>query len=177
MDTETNKRLGERIFELANGDIAALSEIYTVTCKILYAVGNIYLKQKADIEDAIQNLLIKLVDVAKKFKKNANACSWIISVYRHSIMNGLKRKSTEEKFLSAEKEKLKSGDGTVDETYLENHVFFRELFNKLTRREQELMINKYICGFSLSEIAKIENKPKSTIESRLKRLEEKIKKL
>ena len=45
--------------------------------KILYSVGNIYYKQKADIEDAIQDLLIELYNKAKKFRVNKNACAWI----------------------------------------------------------------------------------------------------
>lgn len=74
MNEEANKRLGNLIFSLAHGNIAALADIYMLMVKILYAVGNIYFTQRADIEDAIQDLLILLYDNAHKFKRNKNAC-------------------------------------------------------------------------------------------------------
>ena len=77
MDENTNLALGEFIFKLAKGNIDALENIYLIMAKILYSVGNIYYKQKADIEDAIQDLLIELYNKAKKFRVNKNACAWI----------------------------------------------------------------------------------------------------
>ena len=60
MNEEANKRLGNLIFSLAHGNIAALADIYMLMVKILYAVGNIYFTQRADIEDDVdfQNKVI-----------------------------------------------------------------------------------------------------------------------
>ena len=69
MNEKDNKRLGELIFLLARGNISVLSEIYLLMYNILYAVGNVYLNQKADIEDEIGNLLLLLYEKASKFKK------------------------------------------------------------------------------------------------------------
>lgn len=172
MDEKTNKRLGELIFELARGNINVLSEIYTIMCKILYSIGNIYYNQKADIEDAIQNLLITLYYRAKKFKKNTNACAWIIKIYQNSIKNHLLYIKREEEYLEVAVDNAAPAE---DEKYLENHLFISEIFGKLTEYERDLIIYRYWCKCSIKEVADICQKPKSTIETHLNKLEEKIK--
>jgi RNA polymerase sigma-70 factor (ECF subfamily) len=177
MDQETNKRLGELLFALAYGNIDALSQIYVIMCKILYAIGNIYFPQKADIEDSIQDLLMALYDKAGKFKENKNAYAWIIGIYRNSIKNKLRQKKRESNYISHyianESEKTLSCE---DDLYLDNYLFIREIFSKLTEQERDLIIYRYWCNCSIAQVADIMKKPKSTIDSQLKRLEEKIKK-
>ena len=173
MDEKTNKRLGELIFELARGNVDALEDIYKVMCKILYAIGTIYYNQKADIEDAIQNLLITLYYKAKKFKKNTNACAWIIKIYQNSIKNQILHIKREEAYLEAVADKAERID---DEKYLENHLFVSEIFGKLNEYERDLIIYRYWCKCSIKEVADICGKPKSTVETHLKNLEETIKK-
>ncbi len=70
MNEEENKRLGELIIELANGNIQALNDIYLMMSRILYIVGNMYYSTKEDLEDSIQNLLLALSVKAKKYKSN-----------------------------------------------------------------------------------------------------------
>lgn len=72
MNEEDNKRLGRLIFALACGNISVLDEIYQMLAKLLYAVGNIYYSQRADIEDAIQDLLfIRMHASSRKIKMPA----------------------------------------------------------------------------------------------------------
>lgn len=177
MDKETNKRLGELIFELAKGNIGALAEIYSVMGRILYAVGNIYLSQKADIEDEIQNLLIKLCEVAHKFKKNAYACAWIIKIYKNSIKNRIRKEKREIDNKAKALESIQLSQENADDSYLENHLFYRDILNGLSGYEQKLLIDRYICKYSIGEIAELYKKPKSTMEYQLTKLEEKVKRL
>lgn len=172
MDENTNKRLGELIFELGRGEVNVLEDIYIIMCKILYAIGTIYFYQQADIEDAIQNLLVTLYDKAKKFKKNTNACAWIIRIYQNSIRNQLSHLKKEKAYL----EYVAEMKGTVDkERFLENHLFVSEIFGRLNEYERDLIIYRYWCKCSIKEVADICGKPKSTVETHLKKLEENIK--
>lgn len=175
MDEGINRRLGELIFDLAKGDKEALSSIYMIMCKILYAVGNIYFNQKEDIEDLIQDLLLTLYDKAKKFNRNNNAYAWIVAIYKNLIKNKLRRRKREENYILEELENKILFPETND-TYLENHVFLNDILSKLTQYEHKLVLYRIIGGCSIGDVAKIMNKPKSTIESQLKVLENKIKK-
>ena len=175
MNEEANKRLGNLIFSLAHGNIAALADIYMLMVKILYAVGNIYFTQRADIEDAIQDLLILLYDNAHKFKRNKNACAWIIKLYQNMIYKNLKKRKSEDNYIS-EQIQLQNITSLEDNSkYIENYLFFNEIFDKLDKYEQDLVIYRCVGKCSIKEVTDILGKPKSTVESQLKKLENKIK--
>lgn len=177
MNEENNKRLGLLIFALARGDVSVLEDIYLLMVKILYAIGNIYFNQKADIEDAIQDFLILLYEKAGKFKHNKNACAWVIKLYQNLIYRKLENRRREEKYLSSQMQLQELAGQEDSSVYIENHIFFKEVLGKLNEYERELIIYRYICKCSIKEVADIMRKPKSTVESQLKKLEEFIKKL
>lgn len=131
MDEKTNLALGEYIFKLAKGNIDALENIYLIMAKILYSVGNIYYKQKADIEDAIQDLLIELYNKAKKFRANKNACAWIVRIYENLILNKLKHYSKEEKYITDKIVALQIEYKVEDDKFLYNYMFVNEIFSKI----------------------------------------------
>lgn len=69
MDQETNNKLGELIIALARGDMLALDEIYKIMGKLLYSIGFRYFTGQADVEDAIEHFLEKLIKKAKSSRK------------------------------------------------------------------------------------------------------------
>ena len=176
MDEKTNLTLGEYIFSLAEGNVSALENIYLIMAKILYTIGNYYYEQKADIEDAIQDLLIELYYKAKRFRENKNAYAWIIRIYVHLILNKMKHREKEDEYIAEKISKLKIDCENTDEKYIDNHLFVKEIFRRLTGHEQQLIIYRFWCKCSIGEISTILKKPKSTIESQLKKVEEKVKK-
>lgn len=177
MEEKQNLLLGELLIRLGKGDISVLDQIYVIMSRLLYTVGNIYYRQIADIEDAIQDLMITLYYKAKKFKSNKNACSWILTVYQNSIKNKLVKNKKEDEYI--EKNKLNINiqfNSIVDEKYIENHIFINNMFSTLSENERQLLINYYWVGLSINEIAKNFKKPKSTIQSQIEKLKDKMKK-
>ncbi len=175
MDEENNKQLSELIIRLAQGDVSALKEIAQSVERILMSVGSFYYKNWADVEDAIHNLYVKLYFNASYFKKNTNALAWIVKIFENSIKSHLRRIKSEKKYFEGEISHLKSGTNIVDDRYIENHLFLREIFDKLTKEERRLIIYYYWCRCTLREIAELLRKPKSTIYNKLQALERKIK--
>ncbi len=176
MDEQDNKRLGELLRRLADGNALVLNEIASLMERLLRVVGNSYYKNHADVEDAIGNLYVKLYDNAHKFKNNSNACAWVIKVYENSIKSHLRSQNKEQLFLQENGADLFLHN-EIDEKYIENHLFLREIFDKLTEEERDLIIYYYWCKCSIREVAGILRKPKTSIDRRLKKLEEKIKNL
>ncbi len=175
MDDENNKRLSELIIQLAQGNVSALEEIARLVERILISIGNFYYKNRADVEDAIQNLYIKLYYKASKFKTTANACAWIVTIFENSIKSHLRIKKTEKRYLESEISHYKSNVNIVDERYVENHLFLREMFDRLTKEERQLIIYYHWCKCTVREIAQILHRPKSTIHNKLQALEIKVK--
>ena len=171
MEEKQNQYLGELLLRLGNGEVSVLEEIYNILFKVLVSVGNIYYCQLSDIEDAIQDLLVTLYDKAKKFRENKNACAWVITIYQNQIKDKLKKAKTEQIFC----EQLANAKiEYIDEIYIENHVFIKDMFFKLTEYEQQLIIYRFWCDCSINDLAKLFKKPKSTIQSQLEKLKSKI---
>jgi len=87
MDEETNKRLGECLMEIANGNNEKLADVYIIMQRVFYTVGNVYFKRKEDIEDSIHDYLLVLLKKAWKFVRNQNAYAWIIFSYQNLCKN------------------------------------------------------------------------------------------
>ena len=175
MDDETNKRLGELIMELANGNCLVLEEISLLLERILFAVGNTYFQNRADVEDAIHDLYLSLVYKAPRFTSNKNACAWVMTIYRNLIKTRLRKWQREERF--ARENGNVFGALSVDEKYIENHLFLKQIFGALTKTEQDLVIYYHWCKCSADETARILHMGRSTVYKKLAKLEEKVKKL
>ena len=177
MDEATNKRLGELLKRLAKGEVSVLTDIADIMKHILMKIGYAYYRNRADLEDAIQGLYVKLYDKAKYFRKNTNACSWIIKIFINSIKTQLSKKKREENYLQREIVNLKAEADFTSEDYIEKHLLIREIFDKLTEEERQIVIYYYWGKCSLQEVAKILHKSKTAIYNKVVKLEEKIKKL
>ena len=53
MDKLDNERLGALIIAVAQGDVGAVEQIYNLMGRVMYAVAASYLRELADIEDAV----------------------------------------------------------------------------------------------------------------------------
>ncbi len=177
MEPENNKKLGELLEDLANGNVQALQGISDQIEPVLKTIGNIYYKNRADIEDAIHNLYVKLNDKASHFKNNTNAYAWIVRIYENSIKSHLRIRQREAKFLQEEISYLQSDASIADDRYIDTHLYLREILDKCTEEERWIIIYYYWCECTIREVAEILRKPKSTIFNKLKALEEKIGKI
>ncbi len=177
MDEATNKRLGELIMQLADGDVGALDGIAMLIERILRAIGNIYYKNKADVEDAIHDLYMKLFRTAKNFRVNKNASAWIIRMYENDIKTSLHLRQKETEFLQEDPFLYTTAQNTVDVYYIENYVFLHEIIDRLNNDERRLIIYYHWCKCTVREVAHILRKSKSCVSMQLKKLEEKVKNL
>ncbi len=177
MGEEENKKLGELLVQLADGNMWALQEIANLVEKILKAIGCSYYKNFADVEDAVHNLYLSLPKKACYFKKDTNACAWLVRIYENAIKSHLRMLRRENEYLCDEIAKVKTDTYVGSVEFIDNRIFAQELFNGLTREEQRIIIYYFWCKCTIREVASILCRPKSTIHNRLKNLEEKVKKI
>ncbi len=176
IEAEENRRLGELILQLAQGNIGALDEIGDLLEPLLKAIGNMYYRNRADIEDEVQSLYVKLYEKAKLFRKNSNACAWVVKIYCNSIKSHLRRRQREELFIEREISHFKSHADVVDEQYILNYVFLKEIVDKLTEEERKILIYYFWAKCTVREVADVLHKPSSTVHHKIIKLEEKVKK-
>ncbi len=170
-----NKALGESIEKLAQGDVNALESIAKEAESVLMTVGTYYYGNRADAEDAVHDLYVTLCHKAACFKRNENARAWLVKVFENSIKSKFRQIKRERNYLKQEISRLKSD--IQDDKHRDNHSFLQELFEKLTDEERKMVIYYYWCGCTVRETAKILHIPRSTFFSKLKKVEEKVKKI
>ncbi len=174
MREKDKEELAKLIVQLASGNTEALNGISTLMAKPLYSLGNYYYRNKADIEDRVSELYITLTYKAHTFKQQINAYAWVIKIYENSIKSNLRIIKREEEYLRREISYFKSSLDGADDTYLENHLFLREMFDKLTEEERQIIIYYYWCERTIREVAEIIGVPKSTMAYKLSAIKEKI---
>ena len=177
MDEADNNRLAELLIELAKGNSQVLSEIALLMQKILYSVGIMYFKNKEDTEDSIQELYIILYKKAKTFRQNTSASAWIMAIYKNWIKSQLRKRKVEDRYVKSEMQDVKTQVHSMDEKYIENRLYLKEIMSKLSDYERDLIIYYHWCKCTVREVAKILHKPRATIDNHLKKLEQKVKEM
>lgn len=176
MTEEENKQLGKLIFEVAKNNKDLLVDIYDRIKGILYSVGNTYYSNLEDLKDSIQDLLEQILKKAKKFRKNANACAWIMKIYKNSFINFDRHEKVEREYLEKLIEQVRSSYLSSDD-YFSRYVFYNYILDNLNKAERKLFYYRFLCQLSINDVANILGKPKSTIQYRITQLEQKIRKL
>lgn len=172
MDMEENKRLGDALISLGEGNFDALHEITSRLQKLFYVIANTYYPSKADVEDAVQDFYLVLIKKAKKFKRNQNAKGWIVRVFNNLLLS---KKRKEQRELDAMDEYARAQIRiVVDEKCLDMHILFQEIQYNLSPDEWMIFKYSYWYGYTVREIAKLMHKSKSTIDYKLNKIEKKV---
>lgn len=124
----------------------------------LYKISWSYLYNHADIEDVFQDTLIKVYENIHTLKNPNYFESWYISI----LLNECRKKLRENK-----KEVLKENVEN-DEYHIDQYDFFQEL-NSIDDIYKEVIVLKYISGYTQEEISNILDIPIGTVKSRLYR--------
>lgn len=131
MEKNINEWLGIQIQKIRDGDSNAVSKIYEVLGKVMYAVAGVYLSNHADIEDVVQDSLMVIVRKADKFRENRNAYAWIIKIVENTAKNKIvynsKRKTVSLEKVNAYTEVSEDG------------LLFYDVFRNLNYNEKRII--------------------------------------
>lgn len=125
----------------------------------LYKIAYSYLYNHHDIEDAFQNTIIKVYENIYDMRKPKYFESWFISILLNECRQILRKKKVE---VDLEVLGEIQGDDFQDDFDFE---LKREL-EKLDEKYRDVIILKYICGYSEVEIANVVDIKVGTVKSR-----------
>ncbi len=166
-----DKKIENYIEEIGKGNKEAISELYNLTKSSIYGYILSVMKNRADSEDILQEVYIKIIQNAKKYKSQGKPMQWIITITKNLCnMQFRKQKSiidiNEVYDILSDDKKMK----------IEDKIFIETIFKNLTDEERQILTLHLISGFKHREISKILNMPLSTILSKYNRTIKKIKK-
>ncbi len=143
---------------IAKGDLEAINTWITSKKDKLYKISWSYLYNHSDIEDVLQNTMISAYENIKSLRKIDLFETWFISILLNECRKSLRDK----------KRLMPQEDIEIHGHYRDQYHFFEEI-NAIDQIYKEVVILKYVSGYSQEEIAKILDIPIGTVKSRIYR--------
>lgn len=154
------------IIKAKNGDDEAFLELINDNRLNIYRVARGILKNEHDIEDAIQNTIIKAYEKINTLKKNEFFRTWLIRILINEC-NEITRKN---------KRVAPINEGYMEGKYNDCYENI-DLTNAINSLNEELRVTTVLFYFedlSIKDISLILNIPGGTVRSRLSRAREKL---
>jgi RNA polymerase sigma-70 factor, ECF subfamily len=126
-------------------------------------------------EELTQDILCKVFDKLKEFKKQSTFSTWLFSIVYHECINYLRSL----KKISHQLYDIEEVDEDIELIELEDLKVSRldEVLNLLPAIDKAILLMKYQEGFKLKQIQSILNLTESTTKMRIKRAKIKVLKL
>ena len=142
-------------------------ELYERHVDMVYRICFSYLKSTMDTEDMVQNTFIRLLDRPVEFENEAHEKAWLIVTARNLCRNHLKSWWQKNSNLEEEMYHL-SMEEEADQNLL-------EMVMKLPEKYRVTLYLYYYEGYDSAEIAKLMEKPSSTVRNYLQRGRDRLK--
>lgn len=166
--------LNTLLIKSINGDKDAYVQLIESIYNDLYKIAKIRLNNIDDINDAINETILKSYENLSKLKNLEYFKTWIIRILINEC-NNIYRENQKQNHISnilVNHAKMYSGNHIEQ---AEDEIEFNELISKLNYNEKMVVLLHYKCDFSVKQIAEILNINLNTVKSRLHRAKNKIK--
>lgn len=165
----SNYKKKSNVAKAKKGDTEAFLALINENRLNIYRIAKGILKEEKDVEDAIQNTVIKAFENIKNLKKDQFFKTWLIKILINEC-NSILRK---------DKKYVPFDESLVNEKYYDTYKNM-ELINAIASLNEELKITTVLYYFediSTVEIAKILEVAEGTVRSRLARARAKLKEI
>lgn len=164
------------IIRSKKGDKEAFTKLIQSIQNDLYKIAKTRLNNDDDINDAIQNTMIKVYRHIRKLKNNEMFKSWTIKILINECNQIYRNKSKKEKLVDkVNNESLKIIESDSLQK-INSKMDFEIILDSLEYKERLIITLYYNSGYSCSEISEILNMNVNTVKSKLLRVKQKIKK-
>lgn len=125
-----------------------------------------------DTDDLVQETVLATMQQFSRIREKEKLLSYMISVANHVVYNALRRKKFNGAYNEKAFERLKAVTADPDIALDMHHLYVA--LNKLPVRDKEAILLFEISGYSIQEIAGIQNSSEGAIKTRLSRARKKL---
>lgn len=164
----------ELIEKLKQGDTDAVEQMYYANVDGIYSlVFNQVDKHHEVAEEIVQETFIAAVRAIKYFQVRSSISTWLYSIANRKVADYYRSKKREDKHrvgydIEAEDIPDNSQGVTANETE-DTNIAVRQALSKLPLHYRQVVIFKYVEGFSVSDIGKIMGRTEKSVEGLLTR--------
>lgn len=159
-------------------------QLYLRQADMVYRICLLYLKNRTDTEDAVQNIFLKAWEKQVYFKDILHEKAWFITVTGNYCKDVLKSSWKRKRVCLEDIETLDnsgliglSGLKTTKEDRSEMDDTVLDAVMELPARHREVLYLYYFEGYAVKEMAAILNRKESTIQSQLAAARKKLEKI
>lgn len=165
------------IEETLSGNDNAYAELIDLIKFDLYNVAKSRLYNQDDIDDAIQETIIKSYNNLSKLENKKYFKTWITRILINECNNIIKSNIKHSNLFNKAVDKMESSmESDIPDT-LNNTVFIEELFDKLSNEEKEIANLYFKENLTTEKIAELLHSNKNTVKSKVYRIRLKLKEL
>ncbi|MDO5779632.1 MAG: sigma-70 family RNA polymerase sigma factor [Clostridium sp.] len=164
-----NYKKKSNIIKAKNGDNEAFLELINENKLNIYRVARGILSNEHDIEDAIQNTIIKAYEKINTLKKNEFFRTWLVRILINECNEIIRRN----------KRVVSINESNHEERYNDcyENIDLTKAINSLSEELRVTTVLFYFEDMSIKDIASILNIPNGTVRSRLSRARERLREI
>lgn len=166
-----DERAEELIARMSDGDVSAMGELYELIETDVFAYALSKTANKEDAEDAAHDTFVQIWKNATQYKPMGKPLAWIFTIEMNLIRRQFHKNR---RFISLDESiEVESDDGDFIENVV-NSEFLRQILATLSEEEREVISLHIVSGLKHREIAKLLDKPLSTVLSKYNRAIKKL---
>ena len=159
----------EELINLAKtGNKEAFTNLILENKRELYNIARAKLHSENDIEDAVQETVIKAYIKLKSLKDNSKFKYWLFKILINECNKIYRQRKVQEISIDSLEETIANSESNYDKE-------FKEIMGLLNDEEKILITLFYSNGYKLKEIYQILRKNENTVKTKLRRIKEKLK--
>jgi RNA polymerase sigma factor (sigma-70 family) len=167
------KRLEEAMRRLAQGERAALGEVYSATHAKLFGIALRILGNRSDAEDAVQEVYVDLWHKAGRYEPGrASPISWLAVFARNRAIDRLRRRNTAAPAAPVEAaEALPAPEALAEEQLIdaEREARIHACLAALQDGQRRAIRSAFFEGQTYASLAERQGVPLGTMKSRVRR--------
>ncbi len=153
------KELHQLFQKLKEGDKTAYEELYQQYSSLVYKIAFSILKKQENAEDIMQNVFMKIGNLAKERLPSHYEASWLYSVTKNEAISHLRKNKD---MLPMEEIEGKEKEDELEKIIQKNT--YQNMLSSLEQKEKQIISLKVEVGLSFKEIAKILKMPIGTVQ-------------
>ncbi len=168
--------MNELVKRAKNGDKKAFTKLIKIISEDLYRMARIRLKNEIDINEVVQETIIKIYKSIKTVRREEAFKKWAIKILVNCCNDVYNKSYNKYEFLEENIEKVYVNKNCFDcdiEKKIDD-MDFEILIRKLSYKERIVLTLYYSDGLTSRQIGKILEEPESTIKNRINRAVKKL---
>jgi RNA polymerase sigma factor (sigma-70 family) len=132
--------------------------------------------RKADIEDAVQEIMLKVFKEIEKYNPRYSFSTWLFTIARNTCLNWVKKRDRIEAGIFKENA-VKSGNSSPEEALLENNIRLKveRFIRNLPEQESQIACLRFYENMKIREISLVMQVPEGTVKYKIHNIRQNLK--